>query len=395
MTPAARGPSRDLVLLLSGANFVIGMGAFLVIGALPPIARGLDLSPAQAGWILTTYALAYALLSPVLVSLTGAVGRRRVMAAGMALFALGAVGTALAPSLGALLAARVVAAAGAGLTTPVTAAVAAALAPPEARGRVLALVFLGLTVSGVLGVPAGAWIAYALGWRAAFWTVAGLTALATALLWVRIPQGLRFQPVTFGDLREVLGDARLMLAIAFTAVFLGAIYVPYTFLAPLLEARMGLGRDGVTAALAVCGVGAVAGNLAGGWLADRLGAVRTLLAVALGQVALMPLLSALPMPLPLAFALLLVWNAVGFAFNAAQQSRLVALAGPRTPVALALNAACIYLGAALGSAVGAGVIEGAGIGAIGAAGGVAGLLAVGHVLLSNRLSPVDAAPPRP
>ena len=384
---------RGLVPLLSAANFVIGMGAFLVIGVLGPLARDLGLDAPAAGWVMTSYALGYAALSPVVVSLTGGLGRRRVMAAGMAVFALGALLSALAPSAGWLFAARVVAALGAGLTTPVVAAVAAGLAPPERRGQVLATVFAGLTVAMVLGVPAGSWLAYTLGWRSAFGVVAALGAGMTALLWARVPAGLRFQAVRMADLGRVLGDGPLVVAILFTATFLGAIYVPFTYLAPLLETRMGLGRDGVTAALAVCGLGAVVGNLAGGWLADRFGPGRTLWALLAAQVALMPLLSLLPMPLALAMALFLVWNAAGFAFMASQQLRLIALAGPRTPVAIALNAACIYLGAAFGAALGGAVVAGAGLGAVGVAGGLAAVLAAGNLLLSRRLSPfpVDRA----
>ncbi|PWJ22409.1 MFS transporter [Jannaschia seohaensis] len=383
------GLPRGLLPVLAGANFVIGAGAFLVIGALAPISRDLGLTPAQAGWILTTYALAYAVLSPLLVSLTGGIGRRRVMTLGMVLFGLGALGSALAPSAGGLLAARVVAAAGAGLTTPVTAAVAALLSAPEMRGKVLAYVFMGITLAGVIGVPGGSWIAYTYGWRTAFWAVAVLSAVFAVVLWLRVPAGLRFQPVRLRDLGGVLGDWKLMLAIGFTAVFLAAIYVPFTYLAPLLEARMGLGRDGVTVALLIAGLGGVAGNLVGGWLSDRLGPYATLLWLCGAQAALMPLLSLLPIPLGLAFLLLLAWNAAGFAFNSSQQIRVVVLAGARAPVALALNAACIYVGAAIGSALGAGVIDGFGLSALGVAGGITVLAAVAALVLSQRLTPVD------
>ncbi|TFL19065.1 MFS transporter [Jannaschia formosa] len=385
------GLPRGLIPVLSGANFVIGMGAFLVIGMLGPLARDLALPAAQAGWVMTAYALAYAVLSPLLVSLTGGFGRRRVVAAGMALFGLGALGSALAPSLEALLAARVVAAAGAGLTTPVAAAVAAALAAPEARGRVLAFVFMGLTVAQVLGVPAGSWIAYTFGWRAAFWVVAALCLLATVAIWRIVPAGLAFQRVTLGDLGSVLANGRLMLAISFTAIFLGAIYVPFTYLAPLLETRMGLDRNGVTAALAVCGLGAVAGNLLGGALSDRLGPFRTLLMLSCLQVAVMPLLSLLPLPLPWAVALFFGWNAAGYAFMAGQQTRLVALAGAQAPVALSLNAACIYGGAAIGAAIGGAVVSEAGLSALGVAGGAGAILAIVTILVSHRLTPVRNA----
>ncbi|MEL6587524.1 MAG: MFS transporter, partial [Pseudomonadota bacterium] len=128
------GLPRGLIPVLSGANFVIGMGAFLVIGVLAPLARDLQVTPAQAGWVLTVYALAYAPLSPLLVSFTGALGRRRVLTLGLSLFALGAAASALAPTLEVLFAARVLAAAGAGITTPVIAAIVAALAAPAERG---------------------------------------------------------------------------------------------------------------------------------------------------------------------------------------------------------------------------------------------------------------------
>ncbi|WGH79443.1 MFS transporter [Jannaschia ovalis] len=391
----APGLPRGLVPLLSAANFVIGMGAFLVIGALGPLGRDLSMSPAQAGWVLTSYALGYALLSPLLVSLTGGLGRRRVLALGMGLFALAAMGSALAPSAGWLFAARVLAAAGAGMCTPVTAAVAGALAPPDRRAHVLAMTLFGLTLAQVLGVPAGSWIAYQAGWRAAFWVVAVLAVLATVALWLRVPAGLSFQPVRLADLARVLAAPRMMLAIGFTATFLGAIYVPYTYLAPLLEQAMGLGRDGVTAALAVYGAGAVVGNLLGGRLADRLGAVRTLVLLSLGQVALMPLISTLPWGLMPALAFFFLWAVSGWSFMAGQQARLVTLAGARAPVVLSLNAAAIYLGAAFGAALGGWVVSGAGLMAVGWAGGLLALGAVAHILASARLAPVDSAPLRP
>ena len=151
-------PDPLLIPALSACNFIIGIGAFVIIGMLEPLGADLDRSPAQAGQLMTIYAVAYAILSPVLVALTGNVGRRRVMAGGFALFALAAVVSALAPNFMVLGGARVIAAAGAGIFTPLAAAVAAGLYPPEQRARVLAAVFFGLTISQVAGVPAGRWV---------------------------------------------------------------------------------------------------------------------------------------------------------------------------------------------------------------------------------------------
>jgi DHA1 family inner membrane transport protein len=374
-----------LIPVLSAANFVIGMGAFVVVGMLTPIARGFGTTPAEAGAILTSYAIAYALLSPLLVAATGAIGRRRVMAFGLGLFAVAAALSALAPGLGALHAARVLAAAGAGLFTPVAAAVVAGLTPPERRARALAAVFFGLTLAQVAGVPAGSALAYAVGWRATFAVVAVLALPCLWLVWTRVPRGLAFRPAGLADLGGVLRDGPVMLAVLCTTSYLGAIFVLNTYLAPLLEARMGFGGAGVSAALFVAGLGAVGGNVLGGMAADRFGPGRTILALALAQAGLMPLFALLPLPVAAAMALVFVWSLAGWSFMSGQQTRLVALDPSRASVVLALNAAAIYVGAAAGSAAGGAVLAQNGPQALGIGGGIAALAAAGHVALSLRV----------
>ena len=245
-----------LVSLLSAGNFVIGMGAFVIFGILSPMAQGLGLSEAGAGHVLTVYALAYAVSSPLAVAATGRLSRRTVLAGGMALFGLSALGSALAPSPELLYAARALGALGAGVYTPVAASVAAATSAPEERGRALARVFFGLTLAQVLGVPVGSFLAYSLGWRSSFLAVAALAAPCTVALVLLVPGRLAFQPTRLASLAATLRDWRTMLAVAFTVTYLVPIYVVYTYLAPLLETTMGFGRDGVTAAFLALGLGA-------------------------------------------------------------------------------------------------------------------------------------------
>lgn len=380
-----------LVPLLSFGNFIIGIGAFVIIGILEPVGLELDRSAASAGQLLTVYAVSYALLSPLMVSLTGQVGRRRVLTAALALFAVAAAMSALAPNFTVLSIGRILAAAGAGIFTPVAAAVAAALYPPERRARVLAAVFFGLTLSQVLGVPMGSWIAYSFGWRWAFWLVLALTLPCIWLIWTRVPAGLRFQPVSMRDLGQIIIQGRMMLAILFTGSFLGAIYVLYTYIAPLMSETMGYGRDGITFVLLMFGLGAVGGNIMGGALADRFGWHATLTGLCISQMALMPLFSLLPFSTALLAALAFLWALCGWAFMAGQQMRLIALAGDQAPVVLALNAAAIYIGAALGSALGGLVIAGFGITAIGLAAGLTATGALIHLQISSLRSPLEAA----
>ncbi|MGR3433324.1 MAG: MFS transporter [Shimia sp.] len=267
---------RSLIAVLSAGNFLVGVAAFLVVGALEPLATGLGVTAAEAGTLLTAYAVGYVILSPVLVSVTGRIGRRRILAAAVAILGVSAAASALAPTFGALFLTRLGTAAGAGLFTPVAAAVAGALAPPEARAKTLAGVFFGLTLAQVVGVPAGAWLAYAFGWRVAFWLVAALSVPVLWLLWTRVPAGLTFQPVALRDLGRMLRDWRAMLAILFTGTFLSGVYVVYTYLPRLLSEGMGWERDAITLAFACFGAAAVVGNVAGGWVSDRIGPARLL-----------------------------------------------------------------------------------------------------------------------
>ena len=201
-----------------------------------------------------------------------------------------------------------------------------------------------------------------------------------------MPKGLAIPPASLSDLGRTLLNFGAMLAILFTATFLGAIYILYTYLAPLLSETMGYGRNGVTLALLVFGAGAVAGNVWGGWMADRLGPLRTLLFLGTGQVILMPLFVFLPFADWALFVLLGLWSLFGWSFMAGQQLRILAILPERPGVVLALNAAAIYLGAALGSGMGGLVLSRFPLTALGPAAGAFAVLAVAHIVISHRVS---------
>ncbi len=355
---SGRASGGALLAALSVANFSIGMGAFVVIGLIVPIAEGFDTSASAAGSLLTVYSIAYAVGSPLGVALTGRLPRRRVLVGALSLFALGALLSALAPSLGWLNAARVLVALGAGCVTPVAASIALASSPAGGEGRALARVFFGLTLAQVLGVPAGGWLGYTFGWQSAFLVVAALSALSASLAWHLVPRALAVPVNTLATLGAALADWRSLVAVLFTATYIAAIYVLYTYLAPLLQADQGYGRDGVTLVLVVFGLGAIAGNLLGGTLSDRIGPSATLVLACLAQALTLPAFSLLPMSPPVLLFLTLAWSTCGWSFMVAQQARIVRQRPERQGVLLALNAAAIYAGAAIGSGVGGAVDRG-------------------------------------
>lgn len=375
---------HGIYLILSFCNFVIGMGAFALIGTLEPMSEGLGVPVTTVAGLLTVYSIAFAVCSPVLVALTGRIGRRRVLALGLSVFILATGLSAMAPGMSLLYPARIFAAAGAGMVTPVSLAIAAALAPPDRRGRALSLVFLGLTLSQVAGVPVGSWLAYTVGWRSVFALVTAMALPCLWLVWTRVPAGLRFSPVSLRDLGKVLRDPVALVTVGFTVVFLASIYIVYTYLPPLLSQTMGYGRDGISLALLVFGIGAPLGNLLGGWMVDRFGPTRSLIAICGAEILCLPVFALLPLPGALLLGFVFVWSLVGWCFSPAQQLRLVALSPPLAQVLMSLHAASIYVGIALGSGLGALVLNAGGLLWLGPAASVAALVALVVLIWSAR-----------
>jgi DHA1 family inner membrane transport protein len=370
--------------VLSAGNFVIGLGAFVVIGLVSPIATAYGASLDEAGHVMTWYAAAYAVGSPLVTALTGRAPRRAVLAGGLVVFGLGIALGALAPSLLTLDLSRVVVAAGAGLYTPGAAAVTVATAPPEHRATQLSMVFAGLTLAQVIGVPLGTYAGYAYGFQMTFWAVAALALLAAALVYAALPADLPFQPASLKVLGETLAAPSLIGAVLFTTSFVAAIYGVYTYLGPLIEARYGYGRDGVALFLLLFGLAAVFGNFVGGALADRIGPSATLALIGTVQLVMLPTVTIAPLA-PLAMAgCVVVWSLAGWSFMTPQQARLVAIAPDRAPVMLALNASALYLGVAVGSAVGGFALRSGGWTAVGATAGLVAALALLHLRVTDR-----------
>ncbi len=371
--------------MLSAGNFVIGLGAFVVIGLISPIADTFRVTPDRAGLVLTYYAIAYALGAPLVTALTGKVSRRSALTGGLVLFGLGAAGSAMAGSIVEFQVSRVVVALGAGLFTPGAAAVAVTLSKPENRARALSVVFAGLTLAQVFGVPLGSWAGYTFGIADTFWVIAGLALVAAALVFVSTPATLPFQATSLSVLGKTLLTPRLILPVMYSTTFMTAIYVVYTYLGPLVEARYGFGRDGVAAYFVLFGVAAVFGNFIGGYSADRLGPSRTLIVLCLAQMVLLPTIVVAPVGAVTLGVIVVIWSLSGWSYMTPQQSRIVATAPERAPALLSLNASAILLGVALGSAIGGQVLTHGGWPMVAATSAVIAMCGIAHLVLSDRL----------
>ncbi|MFT4192172.1 MAG: MFS transporter [Comamonas sp.] len=267
-TQRARVAVRAILAMALG-GFAIGTGEFVIMGLLPEVAQGLQVSIPQAGHVISAYALGVTLGAPVLAVACARWPRRLLLIALMLLFAAGNFASALAPGYLSLNALRFLAGVPHGTYFGVAALVAAALAPPGQRARAVGWLMLGLTTATVLGVPLAAWLGQVLGWRYAF-VLVGVLALAAAVL---IQRWLPFMPAdaAASPLRELgaLRRKQVWMTLGIAAIGLGGMFSVYSYIKPTLMEVAGLSIQGVPVVLALFGIGMVAGNLIGPPLADK------------------------------------------------------------------------------------------------------------------------------
>jgi len=378
---------------LALGTFAVGTEGFMIAGLLPRIAADLQASIVLAGQLVTVFALAYALSSPVLTALTGAFDRRRLMIATMLAFAAANLMAWAAKDYWQLMMARVLLAFCAGLFVPGANALAGVIAGPARRGKALAIVNGGISIAVALGVPAGALLGGQLGWRATFAGVAGLALLAAIGLVVGLPASIS-KGLPVASLSERLAAARQPLVLKkllVTTLWAAGAYTIYTYLALFISAYTPLHGSQISYVLFTWGISAAAGVVIGGTATDRHGARAVILPCLLVVAAAFGLLSAsahwLPKPVALLPVLLAVvaWGVAHWGFYPAQQSSLISVAGLQaTPVALSLNASFMYLGFSLGAFLGSLILVLASAADLGWAGAVCELAAIALTVAGQR-----------
>lgn len=379
-------PFWPALIFLALGNFAVGTSGFLVVGILPQLTEGLGVSQTQGSLLFTIYAAAYAIGSPLLISYTGGIGRRRILLAAIATVLLATLVCALTRSFEVMLAARILAALGGGVFTPVAASVVYAMTPEENRGRALGLVFAGLQLSQAAGLPLGVLAAGRFDWPMAFVLVLVIAGIAAAGLIRTLPRKVRVPVTSLKTLLETTLDPRILVAVSVMALHQCAMMVSYAFIALLV-----LRHDGnVGLAVAAFGIGGVISGLMMARLAGRLGAVRARMFSVASQLVTLPVLS-LPLigvaPLPGAVLLILpfIWHLLAGGLTIPQQIILMNRNPERGAVVLGLNATFNYLGIAAGAALGGVVLRGPGLDWLGAVGAAVAALAVLTAIYSETL----------
>jgi len=348
------------VLTLSA--FAIGTTEFVIVGLIPTIATDLAVSLPSAGLLVSLYALGVAVGAPVLTALTGRLPRKHLLIGLMLLFTAGNLLAWQAPGYATLVFARVITGLAHGVFFSIGSVIATRLVAPQKAASAIATMFTGLTVALVTGVPLGTFIGQHFGWRATFLAVAALGALAVLGSSLLLPRTIPHSaPAPLRQQLQVLARPRLLLVYAMTAVGYGGSFIAFTFLAPLLTQISGFSADAVSLVMLVYGVSVAAGNVYGGRLADRLGAIGALKRVFLWLAAvLFALFFTAPSPW-LALATVLAWGAAAFGNVPALQVYVVQQAQREAPhasdVASGLNIAAFNLGIAGGAWLGGEVVS--------------------------------------
>ncbi|MDT3721289.1 MFS transporter [Pseudomonas oryzihabitans] len=373
-------PASLIVLALSA--FAIGTTEFVIMGLLPNVAADLGVSIPSAGWLVTGYALGVAVGAPFMALATAHWPRKRALLALMGIFIVGNLLCALASGYGMLMLARVVTALCHGAFFGIGAVVAASLVPENRRASAVALMFTGLTLANVLGVPLGTALGQAAGWRSTFWAVATIGVVALLGLWRVLPAD---RNQTRADLRRELLALRglgFWLALSMTVFFAASMFALFTYVAPLLQEVTGVSPRGVTGTLLLIGLGLTLGNFIGGRLADwRLATslVGIFVALALTSAALRWTGHAF---LPAEITLFL-WAAAAFAAVPALQINVVTFGKDAPNLVSTLNIGAFNVGNALGAWVGGLVIDhGLGLTAVPLAASGLALLALIATLLT-------------
>lgn len=350
--PAARPSGLVKSLLpLAVATFAVGTDAFVIAGLLPAIAADLEVGTAAAGQLVTVFALTLAIAAPVLSWLLSSLGRRRALQLALAVFVVGNIATALSPSYSIMMTSRVLTALGAATITALASSAAVAIAPEERRGRAMALVIGGLTLSTALGMPLGNLIG-SVDWRLTLWAVAGLGVLATLGIWASLPR-ISLPAVSLTARLAPLRQTKVLTILAATALVMAGHYTVYTYIGAITaDATSGSFPHALTLILFAWGLGVLSGNfLAGSWV-DRISGLKVAVAALSGGAVMLAISPLTVDHLAIVVVWALVWGATDGMASVVQQHRLVMIAPASAPLLFGLNSSAIYVGVAMGGILG-------------------------------------------
>jgi DHA1 family inner membrane transport protein len=364
---------------LAAGAFGIGTSEFVIMGLLPQLSTDLGVSLSSAGLLVTGYALGVFVGAPIVTLLMSRLPRKTVLLSLMLLFTIGNVACALAPGYGYLMAGRVITSFAHGAFFGIGSVVATGLVAADKRASALALVFTGLTLANVMGVPMGTWLGQHFGWRSTFWAVSVIGVIAMAAIAALVPGSRDDQPAHFAQELRTLVRPQVLLGFLMTVLGFGGVFTAFTYIAPLLTQLAGFPEIAVSPILLLFGVGLVVGNTLGGKYTDR-GLMRALIISLVLLAIVLGVFTFTVHSQAGAVITIALFGAAGFAVVPPLQMRVLEKASGAPNLASAFNIAAFNLGNAAGAWLGGITIDhGPGLGALP---WVAALMTVGGLLVA-------------
>ncbi|KJZ13850.1 MFS sugar transporter [Marinomonas sp. S3726] len=375
---------------LTLSAFAIGTTEFVIVGLIPTMANDLNVTLPSAGLLVSLYALGVAFGAPVLTALSGRWNRKTVLVSIMALFVMGNLLAWQAPNYTVLVIARILTGLAHGVFFSIGSTIATGLVSKEKAASAIAIMFTGLTVALVTGVPLGTYIGQNFGWQSSFLIVSilGLISLVGSVFLV--PNNLKQSaPIQLSSQLKVLLEPRLLLVYAITALGYGGTFTAFTFLAPILENVTGFHASSISLIMLIYGVSVAFGNIVGGKMADKLGPIKALTIIFSGLACILLIFNLVAFHPIATLISVVIWGAFAFGNVPGLQVYVVNLAEKYTPdavdVASGLNIAAFNLGIALGSWGGGLILSNAGLIHTPWVGAVIVMISLGLTRLSGRL----------
>ncbi|ACR27887.1 MFS transporter [Burkholderia glumae] len=344
---------------LALAAFGIGTTEFVIMGLLPNVALDLGVSIPAAGMLVSGYALGVTIGAPILAIVTARMPRRQALLGLIGVFIAGNLLCAIAPNYGLLMAARVVTAFCHGAFFGIGSVVASSLVAPNRRAQAIALMFTGLTLANVLGVPLGTALGQAFGWRSTFWAVTAIGVLAAGALALCLPRQLAMPSTSIAREFRVMRNPQVLMVLGISALASASLFSVFTYITPILEDVTHFSPHEVTLVLLLFGLGLTVGGMIGGKLADWRRMPSLIVALALIGLAQAVFGGTLRLPIP-ALATIFAWGVLAFAIVPIAQILIVDRASEAPNLASTLNQGAFNLGNAGGAWLG-GLAIGAGV----------------------------------
>ncbi|MBY7142608.1 MFS transporter [Virgibacillus sp. NKC19-3] len=367
------------IFILVIGTFIIGTDDFVIAGLLPHISNDMNVTIAAAGQLVTAFAIAYAVGAPIFGTLTMNLPLKTLLVVSMLVFAIANALSAVVSSLEMLFLTRILAALAAAIFTPLAMTASANLASDKMRGKALSVILAGITIGLVLGAPIGTWIGNAANWRYSFVFVAVVSFITVIGVSVFLPKMEREAELT---IRERLKGFNKLILLTLCVNIIGTTggFMTYTYIAPIITGITNV--ENISVFLMLFGIGALFGNLVGGYFTDKIGAAKTLKLSLGGFAVLLAAFSLLSLLPPSVFAIVMVsivailWGIPGFGMNPALNSFLIALNPKQAQMVLSFSASALYTGIGLGAFVGGGIINVSSVNYVGIGSGIFVLIAL-------------------